>query len=99
IARKLLTLVMDDGEKLMADKAYIGDTHFLAPFKPSRTPTEEVFNAYHNALRQMVERLIRRIKIFRAVKEVWRHDLALHKKVFFVVCQITNLLLITDNPL
>ena len=83
---------------MLADKAYIGDHHFITPFKPAQTEAEKYFNTQVHKQRQKIEKIIRRIKIWRAVKCVWRHGIELHYYVFHVIANITYLLLII-NPL
>lgn len=94
IARTSFVLQLLRGEKALADKAYVGDAHFLTPHRPAVTAEQKEWNALMNQHRQMVERMIKRMKQFRAIKETWRHDLPLHPYVFTVVGNLTNLCLL-----
>jgi hypothetical protein len=87
-----------EGECLLGDKGYVGDSHFVTPFKPAVSHEQCCFNKEVYTHRQSIERIIKRIKIFRSVKDVWQHDVELHKFVFHVVAQITNINLI-EKPL
>lgn len=98
IARSDLIHLLNEGEALLADKAYLGEECFITPHRPARTETEKQFDAIVNKHRQRIERINKRIKHFRSVKEIWRHDISLHHFVFIVVTHITNINLI-EKPL
>lgn len=92
IARRELIFHLSPNERILADKAYIGEpNHFICPYKPPKTQSQLEFNSCQHKHRAIVERMNRRIKIFHCLTTPWRHDLTLHEIVFFVCCQITNL--------
>jgi hypothetical protein len=99
IARDKLLKNMKEGERAMGDKGYIGEFKIIAPFKPATTEAEKKFNLNHYTIRQDIERINKRLKIFSVLQQPWRsHDLALHKIVFYVVAYLTQLNL-QLNPL
>jgi len=79
------------GEKILADKAYVGDAHFITPFKSPATMDEFHINSTISQLRQIVEHTIQRIKIFNCTQIKWRHDLSLHPLMFSTICKVLNL--------
>lgn len=96
IARAAFIRRLGIQEKALADKAYVGDMHFIPPYRPARTNAERVWNRQHHQVRQKIERLIKRVKQFCILKETWRHDLDLHHIVFTVCCNITNICLLNE---
>ena len=98
IARDKLCDHMKEGEKGLADKGYIGDIHFLCPFKPARTESETKFNSKHYSIRQIIERINARLKKFQCLKQIWRSDLNKHFLVFYCVCYIVQIQL-HESPL
>jgi hypothetical protein len=46
-----------------------------------------------------IERINKRLKKFRILKEEWRHDLIKHHKIFIIIAGLTNLILKTESPL
>ena len=98
IARDSLVQQLNEEEALLGDKAYIGEQCFITPFKPAQGQFEREFNILLYRYRQNIERIIKRMKIFRCIKEEWRHDISLHYLVFIVIANITNLNLL-EKPL
>ncbi len=86
----LITLLLP-GEKVLADKAYIGENCFIHPFKPATTEEEKKFNTKISSIRETVEHTIGRIKLFQFLKQQWRHDLDLHPVAVKVVCHALNI--------
>lgn len=60
---------------------------------PNRTPQEDAFNQVIASVRQIVECVIHRIKIFGVIggKGRFACDVSKHASVFNVCCQITNI--------
>jgi len=81
------------GEKLLADKAYIGEQACITPFRRTAelTPNQLDFNSLLNHYRVEVERTFARIKSFRALATAWRHPLDKHVIIFNLACHITNI--------
>jgi hypothetical protein len=76
-----------DGERALADGAYFGDSHFVTSTHHAVTRSQHQLNS----MRQTVERVIRRIKVFHCMSDRWRHALKKHRITFDVVCKIVNL--------
>lgn len=94
IARDKLTHALAN-EKGMGDKAYIGDIHFIAPYKPARDHEQRLFNKHHYTVRQSIERLNKRLKHFECLKRTWRmrgdEGMLLHKWSFYFICYMTQI--------
>jgi hypothetical protein len=86
---------MVGNEKMVADKIYTGDSHFICPLKLPHF--NKRYNSAIHKVRQNIERVNRRLKIWYCLKNQWRHSLEKHFIVFGVVCKLTNLLLKNDN--
>ena len=91
--------LLDDGETVLADKGYQGHPHCLSPFKGKNIDSsEEAFNEIHASVRQIVECLFSRMKIFRVLSKRFNCCLWKHGSVFNVCAQITNISL-DQSPL
>lgn len=97
ISRENLLKNIGAHERFIADKAYIGEKAFITPLKFIITPEEIQWNKMHHNLQRRVEWVNRRLKCFRCVKEIWRHEISKHHKVFVVVAQLVQLVLITND--
>jgi len=83
----------DPLEIILADKGYQGLHACLSPVRGKyKTATEEAFNEVLASVRQMVECVLQRVKIFGALGSKGRFHCSRekHKMVFNVACQITN---------
>ena len=98
LSRNFLLQNINSHELFIADKAYVGERNFITPFKQAHSIEQIEWNKMHHELQRRVEWINRRVKIFRCLKEKWRHDLSKHQQVFSLVCQITNLVLLTVEP-
>jgi len=81
-------------EMILGDKGYQGLGNCLSPFKGKfLLPSEEAFNEVVASVRQLVECVLHRIKIFGALGSRGRFhcDRDKHRMVFNVCCQITNI--------
>ena len=96
IARQCFTQHLLPGEAALGDKGYQDSNgHFITPVKGSALSEED--EHWNNAVekkRKRIERVNKRVKEFRIVKEPFRNDTAKHAKVFRVVCKITNVKLL-----
>lgn len=91
--------LLDDCENVLADKGYQGHPHCLSPFKGKNiSSSEEAFNEVHASVRQIVECLFSRMKIFRVLNKRFNCSLWKHYAVFNVCAQITNISL-DQSPL
>lgn len=96
IARESLTQHMRNREAILGDKGYQDRSgKFITPKKGRNlTESEGEDNCKLEKERGRVERIIRRVKGFRIVKEPFRNDRTKHAKVFMVCCQLTNIKMI-----
>jgi len=81
-------------EIILADKGYQGLFGCLSPIKGSYlTPSEDAFNEVLSSVRQMVECVLHRVKIFGALGSCGRFhcNIEKHSMIFNVACQITNI--------
>lgn len=87
----LLELLEDD-ELVLADKGYIGEIQIITPVKGKNlSDFDKQWNRTVGSMRWMVEHVLCRIKVFKAVNEKWRYWRDLHFIVFFVICEIVNI--------
>jgi hypothetical protein len=81
-------------EVVLADKGYQGESRCLTPFKGSNlSPEEDAFNEVVASVRQLVECVIQRTKIFGVCgpKGRFRCEREKHQICFRVVCNICNI--------
>jgi hypothetical protein len=67
IARSGFVMMLEEGETASADKGYIGDRHFLTPFKPADTLEENLFNrklARHHVKVENFNCKLKKFKLF-----------------------------------
>lgn len=83
--------LLDEGELIMADKAYVGQWQFVTPFKRTETQEKVEFNLELGRVREIVEHSLGRIKKFRCLSTKWRHNLNLHHIAFYVVASLINI--------
>jgi hypothetical protein len=86
-----ITQYLKSGEVIMADKAYIGEPHFITPFKKPVTLGEIRWNSVIYQKRIIVENSLRRIKIFGFTQREWRHSLELHAITMKALVNILNI--------
>jgi len=102
IARSNFVNVLGSSQRALADKGYIGDFHFIVPFKPPRGDKQKAFNLNHYTVRQSIERMNKRLKHFSCLRQKWRlrgpRGILLHKLAFFFICYVTQLTL-EERPL
>lgn len=90
IARQSSLLKLENGEKVVADLGYIGQDYQIITPLENTTFQNALQNRLMSNLRQNVERMNNRIKIFHSARE-WRGRRENHQEVFFACCYITNL--------
>jgi len=79
------------GELLLADKGYIGEDLFLTPMRQPEDEAEWDTNRDLSSVRDLVENVIGRVKVFQCTQQKWRHEIDLHLVMFEVVCNLANL--------
>jgi hypothetical protein len=81
-------------EFVLGDKGYQGHPKVIVPFKSSgRAPLSDErkqFNKAIGAQRVVIERVIGRLRQFSCMKQVWRHELAKHPSVMFVISNLVH---------
>lgn len=86
--------LLDEDERALADGAYLGDERFMAPFRRNQLehdPERERWNRVIHEYRWKVEALNERLKNWRILSSVYRHELELHGLYFRNVCKLVNL--------
>jgi len=53
IARSNLIHVLGGDEKALGDKAYVGDSHFIAPYRPAITEEQREWNKCIDCVRNL----------------------------------------------
>lgn len=86
-----LTSHLEQNEHVVTDKAYIGLPEAITPIKAAKMPLSRLWNYEVSTAREIVEHVYSRIKNFQCLTQKWRHDLALHPIVFYVICNIVNI--------
>jgi len=82
---------LEENERILGDKAYVGNDCIITPLKKPQTEIEFAFNSVINRWREKVEHTIGRLKAFNCLTVPWRHDISLHSIVFNVISQIVNI--------
>ena len=86
---------LDDGERVESDKGYRGVPRSARI--PDATDSNEVA-AMRRRVGQRHETINRRLKMFRALKQRWRHSLELHSATFRAAAVITQLCFELGEP-
>ena len=72
----------------------VPDLDYVAPFKrkPGRdlTPEQRAYNRAHSRIRIRVENGIRRVKVFRIMKETYRNKLKKYDRINNIACGVVN---------
>jgi len=89
IARENSLTILEEEETFVADAGYRGDQRLLDPLA-GRNEEEKEQNKIMNYLRQNVEKMNNRKKIFNAAAR-WRGRRENHAYIFLAICFITNL--------
>lgn len=92
---------MEENEAFLADKQYRGEPRrFIVPSSGHRTQQTEEDKARNYLIyraRQTVERVIKRLRIFRLLKQApWRYSIELHEMCTKVICKVVNFLFIIE---
>jgi hypothetical protein len=92
LARSAFLSQLKEGEKVFADKGYIGEPQFITPIvgDPEKlTPGEMLWNCWHSSQHfTQIERLNGRLHVWQALSTKWRHDVTLHKLAFLAVANV-----------
>ena len=99
IYREKLALELEPLERVMADLGYRGtDDHLMTPILNPWSQEQLEFNREIHRIRQVIERINKRIKIFGCLNSNWRQSHELLSKSFKIICQVTNMSL-NEKPL
>lgn len=94
IATTKLITHLAAGEKVFADKGYAGSSSFLIPFAgrwDQLTISQQAWNKMHTHIHfEHIERVNKRLKIWKVLSQPWRHELERHHFVFYVLAKLTN---------
>lgn len=91
IARDNFVNFLEPSEKALADKGYNDAQYFILP--------SESNSQRHKIIMSRHETVNKRIKQFNVLQNRFRHDLSLHKKCFHSVINLTQLVIIHEDPL
>lgn len=85
----------DEKQKFIGDKAYVGEPQIRTPKKKQKnrelTSEEKEKNRQLSSQRIFVEHLIRKIKIFKVMRERFRLKKEKYESIFFTVCGLVRL--------
>lgn len=99
IYREKLAIELEPLERVMADLGYRGtDDHLMTPILNPWSQEQLEFNREIHRIRQVIERINKRIKIFGCLNSNWRQSHELLSKSFKIICQVTNMSL-NEKPL
>jgi len=91
ITRKLLIYEMEEDEKFIVDKAYIGCKYFLISNRNPQKKEREISKLI-SKFQFVIKRKNGRIKDFYLFRNDWRgHDFGLHKKFVYILCNVMNM--------
>jgi hypothetical protein len=77
---------------LLADKGYIGENCFITPVRNPKPIADIDQNILIGSVRQSIERMNKRLKVFNCLKNIWRGSFERHGLVFDVICNIMNII-------
>ena len=87
---------LDEGEKVEADKGYVGEEVYInTPNKFNQKEDEEKMRGLARSRHETVNG---RNNIFGVMKQPFRHDLSRHSSIFRACCVITQLNMQTESP-
>jgi hypothetical protein len=91
IARTKFINILQNNEIALADKAYIGNFHFLTPFKLAITRIQNIYNRLYASHQFIIERTNSKIKRFCIFSTKFRGNFHQHSYLFLLTCQIINI--------
>jgi hypothetical protein len=91
IARTKVINILQNDEIALANKAYIGDFHFLTSFNPIITKIQNIYNRLHASHQSIIERTNSKIKHFCIFFTKFRVNFHQHSYLFLLTCQIINI--------
>lgn len=91
VARHWLTSRIGRYERVLADGAYIGDSHFVTTTRHPRTAAQRALNS----MRQLVERVISRVKVYAILSGRFRNQIRRHRLAFETCCKLVNYNMLT----
>lgn len=93
IFRLRMKLLLDDGEKVIADRGY-PDGKVINPDSEAN-----MYSTFNATVRARHETFNSRLKSFAILGDRYRHDIRLHSDVFFSVLNLVHLSIVHFNPL
>lgn len=91
VARDLFIQFLEPGEKALADRGYPDTRYFVLPNNDN--------SSEHKLIMSRHETVNKRIKQFNVLNEKFRHDLSFHKKCFYAVVNLTQMIIKFEEPL
>ena len=93
IARAVYTQMIEPGEMTLADDTYRDVLYFIHPHgNPESVQKQKQFMARHETVNG-------RMKSFRVLSSVYRHNLTFHSNCFYAVANIVQLMIMNGEPL
>jgi hypothetical protein len=99
IARNSILLELGPRELLLGDLGYVGERAIVTPIKNCIFDEQFQINMQIHSLRHSIERVFARIKNWKSMQIVWRHEMEFHFYCFSVVINLVNFELKTNHPL
>lgn len=96
LARQRYIHAVDIGERTIADDTYKDSNYFIYPTAPDTT-TES--GRLQKKIMARHETVNRRLKIYSVLTTKYRHDIDSHRSCFYAVANVTQLMLLHDQPL
>lgn len=93
IAKDIYVQMMEPYEKTLADDTYRDGLYFIHPHgNPESIQKQKQFMARHETVNG-------RLKSFRVLSTIFRHDLTLHSACFYAVANLVPLTIMNGEPL
>lgn len=89
-----IATVLGEDEQALGDAGYLGDPHFMAPYRRNQLVEEterRQWNRYVHAFRWKVEAVNERLKNYMILKSKYRHSMKNHSLYFCIVAKLVNL--------
>lgn len=91
LARQSFVCSLMANEKTVADRGYNDANYFILP--------NAVNSVRHNQIMSRHETINKRIRQFKILKDTFRHNLDLHPQIFHAILNLTQLQILSGEPL